>query len=125
MLAAIFNDVMGIFKSTFLGGDLIGLAIAVGSVLVAALTMQRSTQVGSMTLLALALFAFGGIARRFFFGADPQTAEAAGNRAVNQLEASWTQFAGMQAGTLLAYFIAFMLLILAVYGVKATVGRGH
>ena len=38
---------------------LIALAIAFGSVLVASLLMRRGTQIGSMTLFALVLFALG------------------------------------------------------------------
>jgi hypothetical protein len=124
MLDAIFSDVVSIFRGIFLGGDLIALAIALGAILVGALAMSRSTQVGSMTLLALTLFALGGFVRGFFRGPDPASAEATGSRAAGQIEASWAQFANMQAGTLLAYFIAFMLLILLIFGLKSVLSRG-
>lgn len=128
MLDAILSDVIGIFKAVFMGGDLIALAIAAGSVLVAAMVMQRGTQVGSMTLLALTLFAFGGFIRGIMRGPvasdGGSVASQTGNRALGQIDQSWVQFADMQAGTLLAYFIAFMILILLVYGIKATLNRG-
>lgn len=124
MLNAIFTEVVSIFRGIFLGGDLIALAIAVGAILVAALSMSRGAQIGSMTLMALVLFALGGFVRGFFGAGAPASAEATGGRAANQIEASWSQFAGMQAGTLLAYFIAFMLLILLIFGLKSVLSRG-
>jgi hypothetical protein len=128
MLDAILNDVLGIFKATFMGGDLIALAIAAGAIIIPALVMQRGSQIGSMTLLALAIFALGGFIRAVMRG--PVAAEGGsvasqtGGRAVNQIDASFTQFYSMPAGNLLAYFIAFMVLILLIYGIKAAVGNG-
>lgn len=122
MLETIINDVSGIFRATFLTGDWIGLLIAFGSVLVASLVMQRGTQVGSMTLLALVLFAIGGFLRGYFRGV-PAEGATQGDRAVMQLEASWLHFMNLQAGTLLAYFIAFMFLILILYGMRSVLGR--
>ena len=121
MLETVINDVTGIFRSTFLNGDMIALVIAFGSVLVASLLMRRGTQIGSMTLLALVLFALGGYLRGYFRGAARETTY--GDRAVYQLEASWNYFMNLQAGTLLAYFIAFMFLILVLFGVRAVFSR--
>jgi mannose/fructose/N-acetylgalactosamine-specific phosphotransferase system component IIC len=122
MLETVINDVAGIFRGTFLGGDWIALIIAFGSVLVASLLMRRGTQIGSMTLLALVLFALGGYLRGYFRG--PSAAQVSyGDRAVSQLEASWGSFMNLQAGTLLAYFIAFMVLIFVLFGVRSVLGR--
>ena len=76
MIEMIINDVSGIFRTTFLNGDWVSLAIAFGSVLVASLVMQRLTQIGSMTLLALTLFVLGGYLRGVLRSAAPET----GNR---------------------------------------------
>ncbi len=122
MLETIINDVAGIFRATFLNGDMIALIIAFGSVLVASLIMRRGTQIGSMTLLALVLFALGGFLRGYFRGA-PTAETTYGDRAVWQLESSWSHFMNLQAGTLLAYFIAFMVLILVLFGVRTVFGR--
>jgi len=123
------SDVMGVIRTTFLGGDLIALAIAIGAVLIAALIMQRGTQIGSMTLLALVLFAVGGFVRSVMRGPvagdGGSVATETGQRAVGQLNSSWTQFADMQAGTLLAYFIAFMVLILIIFAVKSVATGGR
>lgn len=126
MLQTIINDVFAIFERTFLNGDWVALLIAFGSVLVAALVMRRATQVGAMTLLALVLFVLGWFLRGVFRGAAPETttAQAAGNRVMDQINMQWAQFMDMEAGTLLAYFIAFMLLILLIFGVKSVVARG-
>ncbi len=121
MLETVINDVAGIFRSTFLNGDMIALTIAFGSVVVASLVMRRGTQIGSMTLLALILFAIGGYLRGYFRGAAAETTY--GDRAVSQLDASWGYFMDLQAGTLLAYFIAFMFLILLLFGVRTLFGR--
>lgn len=128
MLGTILNDVISIFKTTFMGGDLISIVIAAGSVIIAAFLMQRGTQIGSMTLLSLAIFAFGGFVRGVMRGpvaADGgSVASQTGGRAMNQINASIGQFYELSAGTLLAYFIAFMLLIFLVFGVKAALNRG-
>ncbi|MBB5517942.1 hypothetical protein SAMN06297382_0218 [Amphiplicatus metriothermophilus] len=123
MLQTIINDVSGIFRSTFLTGDWIALVIAFGSVLVAALLMRRGGQIGSMTLLALVLFALGGYLRGVFRAPSGETA-GYGERAISQLEASWLHFMDLQAGQLLAYFIAFMAIILVLYGLKSVLNRG-
>ncbi len=128
MLETIISDVIGVFKSTFIGGDLIGMVIAAGSVIVAAFVMQRGTQIGSMTLMALVLFAFGGFLRGVFRGPvasdGGSVASQTGGRAVSQINSSIAQFYELSAGNLLAYFIAFMLLIFLVFGVKAAMNRG-
>jgi hypothetical protein len=128
MIETILSDVIGVLKSTFMGGDLIGIGIAVGSVIIAAFIMQRGTQIGSMTLMALALFAFGGFLRGVMRGpvaADGgSVASQTGGRAVGQINSSIAQFYDLSAGGLLAYFIAFMLLIFLVFGVKAALNRG-
>ncbi|MEZ5922278.1 MAG: hypothetical protein R3C60_13140 [Parvularculaceae bacterium] len=129
MLEAIMNDVVGVFKSTFLGGDLIGLAIAAGAIIVAAMIMQRGSQIGSMTLLSLVLFALGGFIRAVMRGPvagdGGSVATETGQRAIGQINTSWMHFADMQAGTLLAYFIAFMILILIIFAVKSAATGGH
>jgi hypothetical protein len=126
MLEMVLNDVLSIIRGTFLSGDWIGLAIAFGSVVIAAIVMRRGTQIGSMTLLALVLFAIGGYLRGLFFGPTPAESEAAvtGGRLVGQLESSWGAFMGLTAATLLAYFIAFMILILVLFGAKTIFSRG-
>lgn len=128
MLSTILNDVISIFKSTFMGGDLIGVVIAVGAIVIAAFVMQKGTQIGSMTLLALVLFAFGGFVRGVMRGPvasdGGSVASQTGGRAASQINASIGQFYDLSAGTLLAYFIAFMLLIFLVFGVKAALNRG-
>lgn len=127
MLETIINDVSAIIQSTFLNGDWMGLLIAFGSVLIAALIMRRASQIGAMTLLALVLFVLGWFFRGAFLQAPAAAEDAAavtGGRIMSQIDAQWGQFMGMEAGTLLAYFIAFMLLILLLFGVKAAVSRG-
>ena len=108
MFEMILNDVAGILRGTFLQGDRIGLLIAFGAVLAAALIMRRSSQVGSMTILALVLFVIGGFLRSVFFSNGQQPIDVQ-DRLVHQLEATWLQFMNLQAGAMLAYFIAFMV----------------
>ncbi|MEM8770192.1 MAG: hypothetical protein AAGD92_00960 [Pseudomonadota bacterium] len=129
MIDTIVNDVSAIFSSTFMNGDWIALLIAFGSVLVAALVMKRATQIGAMTLLGLVLFVIGWFMRGVLRGPFPESeagaaAAATGNRMLAQINAQWAQFMGMEAGTLLAYFITFMLLIMMIFGVKSVVQRG-
>ncbi|MEK7264767.1 MAG: hypothetical protein AAB227_01590 [Pseudomonadota bacterium] len=128
MLGTILNDVINIFKSTFMGGDIISIVIAAGAVIIAAFVMQRGTQIGSMTLLSLVLFAFGGFVRGVMRGPvasdGGSVASQTGGRAASLINDSIGQFYDLSAGKLLAYFIAFMLLIFLVFGVKAALNRG-
>ena len=124
MLEMMANDVLSVMRGTFLNGDWISLLIAFGAVLVSALAMRRGTQIGSMTLLALTLFAVGGYLRGVFAGPTPEGGSVTGGRLVGQLEVSWGVFMGLTAATLLAYFIAFMLLILVLFGARSIFGRG-
>jgi hypothetical protein len=109
-----------------LNGDWIALAIAFGSVLIASFAMRRGTQVGSMTLLALTMFAIGGYLRGVYRGPRPhgQGDGVSGGELVAQMEQSWSVFMNMSAGTLLSYFIAFMLMILIIFGMRTVFGRG-
>lgn len=122
MLEMILNDVLGIIRTTFLSSDWIGLVIAFGSVLTASFAMRRGTQIGSMTLLALTMFAIGGYLRGVYRG--PQGDGVSGGELVAQLESSWGVFMNMSAGVLLAYFISFMLMILIIFGMRTVFGRG-
>ena len=125
MFDTIIGDVQAILQATFLRGDWISLALAFGSVLAAALMMQRGGQIGSMTLLALVIFAVGSFARGFLDASGGEASvSATGQRAANQLEASWGQLMNLQAGTLLAYFLAFMVLIFVIFGLKSVLNRG-
>lgn len=123
MLEGLINDVLGVFRATFVHSDWVGLLIAFGSVLLATLLMRRGTQLGSMTLLALVLFAVAGVTRNYFAAAAPEGGALDGGRLVRQIEASWGALMSLQAGTLLAYFIAFMALILVLFGAKALLSR--
>ncbi len=123
MLASLLNQMLDILRQTFLQGDWISLLIAFGSIVIAALMMRRGTQIGSMTLLALVLFAIGGFLRGVFAGPTPEGGSVTGGRLAAQFESSLGVFMQMTAATLLAYFIAFMLLILVLFGAKSVFGR--
>lgn len=125
MFDTIIGDVQAILQATFLRGDWISLALAFGSVLAAALMMRRGGQIGSMTLLALLIFAIGSFLRGILTTpAGEAGVSATGRRVANQLEASWGQLMNLQAGTLLAYFLAFMVLIFLIFGLKSVLNRG-
>lgn len=120
MLQMMASDVLGILQRVFLNGDWVSLAIAFGSVLAAAFVMRRAGQIGGMTLLALAVFALANIVRSVVAAPTPTpgaTASATGGK----LESTWIQFMNMQAGTLIAYFIAFMGMIFLIYSVKSAI----
>ncbi|MEX0644223.1 MAG: hypothetical protein WD076_02875 [Parvularculaceae bacterium] len=123
MLSQILADVKGAISATFLTNDMIGLLIAFGAVLIASLLMRRGGQIGSMTLLALVLFALGGVLRNFFKSA-PAEGQTQSGRAASQIGHAWDQFMGLPASQLLAYFVAFMILILILFGLRSVFNRG-
>lgn len=125
MVEGVFNDLVGAFRSIFLSGDTIGLVIALGAVVVCSFLMKRGSQIGSMTLLALVLFAFGGFVRAVMRSPSGGDGVAGlGSRAARQVQASIDQFMSMTAGSLLVYFILFMLLIFIVFGVRSALSNG-
>ncbi|MEO0400278.1 MAG: hypothetical protein AAF224_12755 [Pseudomonadota bacterium] len=122
MAQSLLNDVIGVIQNVFLGGDLVSLLIAFGSVLVAGLAMQRAVQLVGMTAMALILFILASAGRAVFGGPAPEGSSVSG-RAVGQFETGWVDLMGMQAGAILAYFLAFMVLILVLFVVKSIVAR--
>ncbi|MEM9169548.1 MAG: hypothetical protein AAGC56_07810 [Pseudomonadota bacterium] len=122
MFEVIINDVVAILRATFLNGDWLSLAIAFGSVILAALVMQRGTQIGSMTLLALVFFVIGSFVRGLVAGA-PAGDAVEGAQMVGQFERSWSQFMSLRASALLAYFLAFMLFVFLLFTLKSAVRR--
>jgi len=123
MLADLLNEMLSVLRATFLHGDWISLLIAFGSVVVAALVMRRGTQIGSMTLMALTLFAIGGYLRNLFAGPTPEGGSVTGGRMVSEFNNSLGLFMDMTAANLLAYFLAFMLLIFVLFGVRTVFSR--
>ena len=124
MIDTILNDVVSVLQATFLHGDWRSLAVAFGSVVIAALLMRRGTQIFSMTIIALILFAIGGYLLGVLSPSAPADPAATSSRFVGQLESSWAMFMQTTAANLLAYFIAFMALIIVLFGVKSVLSRG-
>ena len=123
MLADIFNDIVHAFRSSFFSSDWRTVAVAFGAAVLCSFLMSRRGQIGSVTLLALLLFALGGIARGLFMG-RPQGV-GFGEQAVALLKDGVARLMDMQAGLLIAYFIAFMAVILVAFGLRSAAGGGH
>lgn len=121
MLQTLMEDTINIAQNTFMTGDLTALGVAIISVLIAAGIMQRGTQIGSATLLALLIFAAGCIGRGFYLAS--QATNGASTDIVGRLESSYLEFANLQAGTLLAFFLAFMAVLLVLFLLKSLVTR--
>ncbi|MBT8471358.1 MAG: hypothetical protein HKN14_04915 [Marinicaulis sp.] len=121
MLETIINDVVNVMQGTFMTGDWTALAVAIGSVLIAVAMMQRGAQIGSMTLLALVIFVIGCIGRGMYLAS--QATDGAAPSLAARLESSYLEFANLQAGTILAYFIAFMSVLLVLFAAKSLVAR--
>ena len=123
MIEAIFNDVVHAFRASFLSSDWRTIAIALGAAVIASFLMNRRGQIGSVTLLGLLLFAAGGILRGLF---TPRGEGVSfGERAIALVQGGMAQLLEMQAGLLIAYFIAFMVVILAMFGLRSAAGGGH
>lgn len=95
---------------------------AFGSVALGALFMQRVGQLIGITALALTLFVAGSAARTLLAGQSAAETSLSG-RAVQQVETGVGSLLNMQTGALLAYFLAFMLIILVLYILKSIVAR--
>lgn len=131
MLETLIDAVVGALRATFLTADRVTLVIALAAILVAVSAMKRSTQIGSVTLLALLLYvvgkyAYGVIARAPADG--DAVALTAGSRARMLVSQGWADLNAMSAITALAYFLAFMLVIWIVFALRSMVSfspSGH
>jgi hypothetical protein len=122
MLEAIFNDFVYAFRSTFFSSDWRTIAIALGAALLASFVMSRRGQIGSVTLLALLLFAIGGILRGIFMPLAEKV--SLGDRTMSLVKSGVAHLMDMQAGLLIAYFLAFMAVILVMFGLRSAAGAG-
>jgi hypothetical protein len=111
MLQEIINYVMSVFQ----GQDQIALASMAAIVVIAGLMLGAFGSLIRFTLIALVVFGGAMLARRVFMdGAEP----------VGLVQQSGNEFAAMQMGTFLVYFIAFAVVIAGIYLVKSMVRRG-
>jgi len=123
MIEAIFNDIESAFRSSFFSNDWRTIAIALGAAAIAGLIMSRRGQLAQVTLLALLLFAAGGLLRNLL--APRGEGVSLFDRAGTLLEAGVMQILNMQTGLLVGYFIAFAVVVLAAFGLKSAAGGGH
>jgi len=123
VIEAFFNDIESAFRSSFFSNDWRTIAIALAAAAVAGLIMSRRGQMASVTLLALFLFAAGGFLRNLL--APRGEGVSLFDRAGTLVEAGVMQILDMQAGLLIGYFIAFAVVVLAVFGLKSAAGGGH
>ena len=121
MIDQIISNIADILRATFLTGDVIGLAIAFGAVMIAALATRRAMDVGGATFFALALFALGGFLRGVFAGASEASI---GARMGAQAERSLNKFMALPTGDFLAYFLAFLVLVFLFFVLKSIFSRG-
>lgn len=121
MIEAFFNDIESAFRSSFFSNDWRTIAIALAAAAVAGLIMSRRGQMASVTLLALFLFAAGGFLRNLL--APRGEGVSLFDRAGTLVEAGVMQILDMQAGLLIGYFIAFSVVVLAVFGLKSAAGH--
>lgn len=130
----LLGEISGAIRAIFFSGNHLSLVIALGAVLIAAFAMRRSSQIGAMTLFALALFALGTFFVGLVGGAPKGTTLAQwGGRFVSELNSGVARLMDMRAGALIAVFGAFMIVLFVVFLVRSRVsvnlapggGGGH
>jgi hypothetical protein len=111
MLQEIINHILGVFQSQ----DQIGLIAMAAIVVIAGLMLGAFGSLIRFTLIALVVFAGVMIARKVIMdGAEP----------VSLVQQSGNDFAAMSMGTFLIYFVAFAVVIGAIYFIKSMIRRG-
>ena len=120
MLEQVINDVVGAFSNVFMTGDWMTVAIAVGSVVIAAFMTQRAGQAFHMTFTALAFYAVANYIRDALTW--PTSAQA-GNAWVEAAQANWNAFMDLRLASFIAYFLVFYILILILHYVMALLSR--
>lgn len=110
------QEVMNYISSVFTAQDQIGLAAMAVIVLVAGLMLGGFSSIVRFTLGALAVFGIAMIGRKILMdGGEP----------VGTVQQTGEQFLQLSMGTFLVYFVAFAVVIAAIYLVKSTVQRNH
>lgn len=122
MIEAVFNEIERAFRSSFFSNDWRTIVIALGAATIAGLIMGRRGQLVPVTGLALVLFAAGGLLRELF--APRAEGVTLFDRAGALIEGGIMDIAAMPVGLLLGYFIAFAVVVLAVFGLKSAAGGG-
>lgn len=123
MLESFVRDAGAAVRTVLENGDEITLMIAVVSVLLASLKMDRSGEIVWATLAALALFAVGGYIYDYVRAA-PMKDVSDGGRLLDQLRYSWNTFIGLGVGPLIVHVAGFAAAILVLFGVRSLFGRG-
>ncbi len=110
LLMDIWNSIAAIFTSA----DLITLGIMAVIVLAAGFVMQGLESIITTTVIALALFGVAGYVKAVAHG---------GENAAQLAQTQWHQFLGLNMQTVIAYAIAFAVIIGVVSLVRSLVLR--
>lgn len=110
LLMDVWNSIAAIFTSA----DMITLGIMVVIALAAGFVMQGFESIVTTTVIALALFGVAGYVKAVALG---------GQNAAQLAETEWHQFLGLTMQTVLAYAVAFAVVIGVVHLIRSLVMR--
>lgn len=116
----LIGDVRAAAESMFLSGNWIYLGMVIAAVLVGAASMRNLGQIICTSVLAMLVLAIIWIVYR---GATSEAPTAPGTY-MSQLESGWANLGAMTGSSLVAYLIAFAVVILVLFLARSLLSRG-
>ena len=116
----ILSDIMGVAESIFLGGDMIGLAMVVGAILIALFAMRNLGQILCTSVLAMIVLGL------VWIGYNSATSAAPSDPATwtGQLEAGWNAIGAMSGTTMIGYLVTFAVALGVLFLGRSLLFRG-
>lgn len=116
----ILSDIMGVAESIFVGGDMIGLAMVGGAIVLALFAMRNFGQILCSSVLAMLLL---GLVWIGYYGA---TSAAPSDPATwtGQLVAGWAEIGAMSGTTMIGYLVTFAAALGVLFLVRSLLFRG-
>lgn len=116
----ILSDIMAVATSIFTGGDMIGLAMVVGAILIALFAMRNLGQILCTSVLAMIVLGL------VWIGYNGATSGAPSDPATwtGQLEAGWAAIGAMSGTTMIGYMVTFAVLLGALFLGRSLLFRG-
>lgn len=118
-MEGLIGDVRGAAESLFLSGNWVWLGMVIVAVLVGVAAMKNLGQVICTSVLAMLVL---GIIWMLYGGATSDAPTAPGTY-VSELESGWANLGAMSGASLIAYLIAFAVVIVVLFLARSLLFR--
>ncbi len=116
----ILSDIMAVAETIFLGGDMIGLAMVAGAILIALFAMRNFGQILCSSVLAMLVLGLVWIG----YGGATSAAPSDPATWLSQLEAGWAAVDATSGTTMIGYLVTFAVAIGVLFLGRSLLFRG-